>query len=818
MTGDLHGGTHVHSPWKFVDLGKTRTLKANFSLETIVNHPGDYFVIGTAQLYTGYNGTAEYRWDMANALVSFEGRYVHYQNPAEIREVSDGVKYGSFVVIGIASSIILYFTTQIIRHRNHQVLQLSQGEFLIVFSFTALAATICCFLLDPKNDTYCRIRYPLILIPIQVMYSISVGRMWRIHAVISPLLLEHLNKGEPSLAEQFIQAITYISFTLDNLTKPGKDRADPCRTIGGLKQQISKSQLALVVLLFASPQVILQTIALVLQPSKLVVEFNADESIGRATCDSRVSVAEDLTMYSFILLLMLIVVLLVMAHSCRKLPSLFNETRTIYDSTFLSVVLLLLGAAVIALTNTPEMNPDVEYLVLLFLILSITINPTVRILLPKLKMVWKNETVVVSKLVTDHHRKAREKRVLRGTATAKPHISGIGAPHTRGSGSRFQQNNPMDEGSTNGDYDPSQIQSFLTTHSDSNDTSLIGGRSSLLRSNDKSSMASNGDDSVNVDSQEHDGSEQIESDEVFPDECKSHGTNRQQLQVVLEEQGQIKTHEDAEVDVETGNGGSQTLECPDSSPEKSSEGLEGYTGRLTDDDSSGELMDAAIPEMPETNKTIDDKKVSFLERRTYGFLKGMSWRGGSNRSIGDGQRSPRGSQAVGSGNHDISASNKKRENTHIGKSKRLSQRIVVSEEETPARRLVLKMLDLQDQLEAVSNKIMSGVAVTQKDWDVVTKLTANLEHTFSNDVKFEWDVARECEERLKHTLPSDMGGSKDFSRELADANSNDDSEGGLDVDMGPFDAKLDNNEDTLVPTKDDGGEKKFNNEYQERKH
>lgn len=394
----MHGGTHIHSPWVFVDLGSNRTLIENVSVPVIVNQPDEYVVIGTVQLYTGINGSTAYRWDLANALKSGGGRYLRYQSPPEINEVSQPVLYFSYFAIAVSSSVIIFLIGQTIYNRDHQVLHLSQGDFLIVFLICALASTISSFLLVPKNDTYCRISHPLILIPIQLMYAITVGRLWRIHAVISPLLLEHINKGRPGLTERFVEAITILSFKMLNLFVCKKEKRR--KNSGGVKQQISQFQLALVVTLFTLPQVVMQLVALLIQPLKREIDFNEDGSSGRATCSSGVPPSQDLMMYSFLLLFLLVVILLVMAHSSRKLPSLFNETRVIYDSTFLSMVLFLLGGGVVALTNRPGTSPDVQYLVTLVLLLSITLQSAVRIMVPKFKMVWKNETVIVSKLVS----------------------------------------------------------------------------------------------------------------------------------------------------------------------------------------------------------------------------------------------------------------------------------------------------------------------------------------------------------------------------------------------------------------------------------
>ena len=65
-------------------------------------------------------------------------------------------------------------------------------------------------------------------------------------------------------------------------------------------------------------------------------------------------------------------------------------------------------------------------------------------------------------------------------------------------------------------------------------------------------------------------------------------------------------------------------------------------------------------------------------------------------------------------------------------------KIVVSPEETPPRRLVLKMVDLQEELAAVNKNIMSGLAVKPEAWDSVVDLVTRIEKNFREDVVFSW--------------------------------------------------------------------------------
>jgi hypothetical protein len=75
----------------------------------------------------------------------------------------------------------------------------------------------------------------------------------------------------------------------------------------------------------------------------------------------------------------------------------------------------------------------------------------------------------------------------------------------------------------------------------------------------------------------------------------------------------------------------------------------------------------------------------------------------------------------------------------------LPNTILVQCDETPALRLVLlKMVDLQEQLVAVNGRIMSGLAVSERDWIAVRELTSKLGATFNDDVDFAWEEQTEA--------------------------------------------------------------------------
>jgi hypothetical protein len=399
--GDSHGGTHTHSGYHFfkVPLEDGPIYKLDVSIPMVVNTASEYFAIASVQMYVGeeLGGPAAMRYDMANALFH-EQRLITYQEPASIKVVPDNILIGSYVVIGLVSLVILFLLVETIKNRNHQVLQLTQGYFLIVLLVAALVMVACSFLFEPKNDFYCNASFPIILTSGQLVYAITLGRLWRINAVISPLLITTFRPKKGFIRRKMESLLSVVGSKI----KPKKESPK------NLRRQISHWQLALVVALLTLPQAFIQVLASILQPQSLSVGFNDDESQGRVMCDSGFDMKFSLRAYGLWIFLLLVFLLLIMAHTTSQLPSLFNESKVIYESTLFSVVLLILGFGVLIVTDDPTASPAVSYLVTVVSTLSIAANTSLRIMLPKLRMVWRNEKVVVSKLVSDHAKLVRE--------------------------------------------------------------------------------------------------------------------------------------------------------------------------------------------------------------------------------------------------------------------------------------------------------------------------------------------------------------------------------------------------------------------------
>ena len=68
-----------------------------------------------------------------------------------------------------------------------------------------------------------------------------------------------------------------------------------------------------------------------------------------------------------------------------------------------------------------------------------------------------------------------------------------------------------------------------------------------------------------------------------------------------------------------------------------------------------------------------------------------------------------------------------------------NRQVVIKRDTTPSRRLVLKMLDVQSHLAHMNERIMSGLSVSEEDWDQARLLSMNLGKTFTQDVTFDWE-------------------------------------------------------------------------------
>lgn len=206
---------------------------------------------------------------------------------------------------------------------------------------------------------------------------------------VSPLLAKTLRQQE---------RLTFFSWLRSFVVRPsGKEAKSKA-----LRKQVKGGQLATRIILYTTPQVFIQVGLFLIDPIRYTVNTNEDDSVGSPQCSSGRKGWLTVDSLGYLCFASLMLILLVTAHQTRSLPSLFNETRVIFDSTLATLVIVLLGAGIMAVSNGPTTSPAVSYLLGITLTLSSTLNTSLRIMLPKLRMIWRGEAILVSKLVSDH--------------------------------------------------------------------------------------------------------------------------------------------------------------------------------------------------------------------------------------------------------------------------------------------------------------------------------------------------------------------------------------------------------------------------------
>jgi len=764
--GELHGDTHIHSPYVFIEVDsseKHTKIHQTVEVPMLVNHPGSYSMIGGAMWFVGnpsppdhasssgegkdsgamtmMNQTAFslqsessksnvtdiglYRYDMANAMVDTY-RVIHFQEPAVILEVSKEVQWISYAAIAITAAIVMFLLINTIRYREESVFQLSQVQYLVAFQVAALVASVSSALLQPHNTVFCYLSKPLVLCSMQLMYAIHIARVWRVHEVISPILKQQImtprrSPNDPDdstnagwirrchdvMVSKLSQCCGLLCPCNKSATLPSKQSSP--RQKGGLRRQVPQWKVIVVIIIVMIPQIILQILGCVLQCSHRAIEFNDDESIGRATCIGQnvTSIANSIFHYSIYALLLSLILLLWMAHTSSKLPSLFDESKAIYNSTVVSGFLWMFGLGIIAITDSPTISPDVQYLTSVVMVLSVTLNLTLKLIWPKLRLVWSGKQVLVSSLVAEHRQRLSD---AAAADSANPLSSSI---------------------RVSGLYPPPS-QSHISQ-------GFLQSSSSHLRT----SAAYPGAD---------EGSHSAESSSLIGDTIFDHRVPQKPASFARSITPTERSNSTLDLSSLEAGGlviGSRRKSTGINDPSmknpptrKSSAARLNFAGiiEVEDDatDSSSEQYDPISPSAkkmpPSSAAPASSTPSSSMHRGQQGRKDGGTQsKGGSSRS----------------------APTKSRNSSRPASS--TTNKIVIKEGVAPSKTLVLGMVQLNQQISLVTQTVMSGLSVSRNEWESLRDLTGQLGLTFQDGIDFEWERQGPREERaeIKPLVPSE---------------------------------------------------------------
>ena len=675
--GDRHGDNHIDSEFIRISISSNQLQSFETSVPVRVNEPGTFSVVAGLEFFlSNTTATSEPVYLATIANVPIQDNIVQYQNEPNILYTTANAEIVSYAMIGLVGSIMLYLLYYTVKYRKEQALLLAQGYFLIAMLCTGIVTIVGTLFFNPKNDLYCKLFGPMLILPAYVFFSIILARLWRIHAVISPLLLLTLEREESLVVRacNFVNRITTCS-------------GDPKK----LRRKVTNAQLARVVLLLASPQIIVQVLALALNQNELTVQFDDTMTNGSVICDAILNYGWP-EVCSAVLMALQFAFMWILARQSRDLPSLFNEAAVIFDVTLVSVILMAVCVIVMVMINGPTTSPDIQYIIGVLGTLAVIMNASVKLVLPKLRMVWRGDIIVVTKLLADHQKFRNS-----GTVVIEEFVSA----------SEFREEDDA---------------------SDSSSVVLVD-----------TCVESPIDSEIDLE-ELRDTSEPL---------------------TTIEELGENKELGDSMQDF-------LTTEPLDGSGAASPNDWGNHVNYGVNSEkvpSRPSLADVATHHSNKSHHMRSKRTIfSGFESSKQTLFAGRgdhrhglnSVRNGMFSAVQMSVRNLTGDVPKGKMHHSVT-------NFAIDYNPRADDKIIVTEDETPARRLLLRMVDVQRLLTQANRTVLGGRILPKEDWELLKEAVVELGGVFEDDVEFAWQ-ADQPSSGTKKTADSPL--SKSSSRSL----------------------------------------------------
>lgn len=679
----------------------------------------------------------------------------------------------------VGGSVVLYLFIQFYRQRKSQVFELTQGKFILAMLLCGLIATCSIVLVQHKNDLYCELYQPLITLPMHIMFAILVGRMWRIRAIISPLLLLTLDKKE-HWTTKWVNLVERIT-RLEGLGERVKSRDKKIR------RKISDGQLVRVIALMCVPQVIVQILLLTIGDQEFIIKY--DETIDSSDGEKSVTAYETckntyfsnaLGILSFTFLVLLFVTLLILAGTSRNMPSLFSETKSMFSVAITTLRMTFLSLMLVLATLSYPNASTVQYLVFALLVGVTIVHTCIRITWPKLAMAQSGSKIVVSKLIAAHNEECRKSKSIMHqnnsgesssystsyglyggsmlTGISLPSTMTTASAQTASTASRWQSNNSSPSDSK------AKTKLVMLQEEDGEESSgsmraLKEGRS---RKEEPTIAESSQTPEGETSDDDHDAQSSDSSVVLVETQLKesisgfslfSNGTINRTRHSPIQRQS-VATGGTNDNNTSFASFGWNTSDISlnsrfmDMTPEPTGDDA-GDTRPQNARGLSlrGPFQDPIATQQspsPDNNLDIEDRKPSgqaatpaSTEFRNGGMVKQFSLR--FLRGPGNGGKS----------------SNRGQPTTHSTiplsiecNPKHASGKIRVTEDDAPPRRLLLRMIDVHRRLGKVNKMILAGLCVDVQSWEEIREACSALGDVFANEVEFEWRTQPQEEENL----------------------------------------------------------------------
>jgi hypothetical protein len=389
LTSETNNGIQTETPQisvtKFINLDIKGTIDLNVEFDFGTVPTGLYRIMGSLIFSNQTNLLGVSNIPDGQFLI------VVHDEPLEVSSVA----FTAVIVFsGAASALILFLLCQTFSNRNAQVFELTQGKFLMAMQVCALVAT-CSLVLFKPDDPFCQLSALFIYLPTHMVYAILLGRMWRVRAIISPLLLITLEKKE-HWTPKIVNWVNRFTACTGRQNQQQKK----------IRMKITEYQLARVIFLLIMPQLVVQILILVVYyDNKMVlIDISYDGLVdGIYTCEYGVFNFSTLHAIAISLIGVEFLMLMLLTHGSKDLPSLFNETKKVWSILSFTFVLVVSGSLLIAATIDHHVTANVRFLVPAFVLGFNMIQTCWVITWSKLKVAWSGQIILVTKLIADHN-------------------------------------------------------------------------------------------------------------------------------------------------------------------------------------------------------------------------------------------------------------------------------------------------------------------------------------------------------------------------------------------------------------------------------
>lgn len=320
---------------------------------------GAYFFVGHAVMNFQVDDDLK-RIDVAQTI---PGNVVEVRQAPKILRLTKSMERGLVVVVAILGAMSLVIFAATVYHQKHPVMMISQGPLLSALSFVSTLQIASVYTALPLSDFACRVNGLAVLLPMTLLGSLLVGRMWRMYTALSSVSsLGRLPKDQDhSPNDSSTPSWNFNDFILQVLGFFADVQSQCCRNPGarrnalsGLRRTVTLQQTLSLVFFLVLPQIIYQVTVTTLSERALVIEFDSDQQVGREVCSERFAAGTGIALAVLVFGLSLW-----LATMSRDLPSAFNEKEHIFLVSTIGATLSFVTLSIIGITDEPSSPPDV---------------------------------------------------------------------------------------------------------------------------------------------------------------------------------------------------------------------------------------------------------------------------------------------------------------------------------------------------------------------------------------------------------------------------------------------------------------------------